>query len=114
MGLGRAEWRSRYKTVSRSWRNRPEYGHLAQKQAEARMEDLEGEAEFPVGKLGMSDVERAGSEPLRHEQASTEQLKEIILAAEDQCALGGIDRKRHAEGAAEILLEASRKAEELG
>src|SRR5262245_49809742 len=88
------------KAVERSWRDLPEYAQLAQEQVETRMEDLEGEAEFPIRKLGMSDVERAGSEPLRQEQAPAEQLEEIILAAEDQCAFAGIDRQRHEIGRA--------------
>src|SRR5206468_3562851 len=79
----RAERRSRSKAVGRSWRNLPEYGHLAQQQAETRVEDLQREAEFAVGKLGMGDVERAGSEPRRQEHAPAEQLEEIVFAAED-------------------------------
>src|SRR6516225_5555550 len=77
------------------------------------MEDLQCEAEFPVGKFGMSDIERAGSEPLRQAQTPTEQLKEIVLAAEDQRALAGIDRQRHADAAADIFFEASRTSEAL-
>src|SRR5262245_65813086 len=77
------------------------------------MEDLQREAEFSVGKLGVSDVERAGSEPGRKEQAPTEQLEEIVLAAEDQCAFAGIDRQRHADAAADIFLKASRTGEAL-
>src|SRR5262249_30962206 len=96
-----------------SWRNLPEYGHLAQEQAETRMEDLQREAEFRVGKLGVSDVERARSEPGRQEQAPTEQLEEIVLAAEDQCAFAGIDRQRHTDAAADIFLKASRTGEAL-
>src|SRR5262245_31665914 len=96
-----------------SWRNLPEYGHLEQEKAETRMEDLQREAEFRVGKLGVSDVERARSEPGRQEQAPTEQLEEIVLAAEDQCAFAGIDRQRHADAAADIFLKASRTGEAL-
>src|SRR5262249_36100771 len=109
----RAEQRSRSKAEGRSWRNLPEYGHLAQEQTGTRMEDLQREAELPVGKFGMGDIDRAGSEPLRQEQAPTEQLEEIFLAAEDQRAFAGMDRQRHAHAAADIFFEAGRTGEAL-
>src|SRR5262249_39195833 len=109
----RAEQRSKSKAKGRSWRNLPEYGHLAQEQTETRMEDLQGEAELPVGKFGMGDIDRAGSEPLRQEQAPTEQFKEIVLAAEDQRAFASMDRQRHADAAADIFFEAGRTGEAL-
>src|SRR5262249_47918702 len=77
------------------------------------MEDLQCEAEFPVGKFGMGDIERAGSEPFRQAQTPTEQLKEIVLAAKDQRAFAGIDRQRHADAAADIFFEAGRTGEAL-
>src|SRR5262245_34387572 len=104
----RAEQRSRSKVEGRSWRNLPEYSHLAQEQTETRMEDLQREAELPVGKFGMGDIDRAGSEPLRQEQAPTEQFEEIFLAAEDQRAVAGMDSQRHADAAADIFFEAGR------
>src|SRR5262249_9370896 len=77
------------------------------------MEDLQCEAELPVGKVGVGDIDRAGSEPLRQEQAPTEQFKEIVLAAEDQRAFAGIDSQRHADAAANVFFEASWTGEAL-
>src|SRR5262249_59074100 len=47
------------------------------------------------------------------EQAPTEQLEEIVLAAENQCAFAGVDRQCHADAAADIFLKASRTGEAL-
>ena len=78
------------------------------------MKNLQREAELAVGKVGMGDVERAGTEPRRQDEASSEELKEIALAAEDQRALAGIDGERHADPAADIFLKAGRAGEALG
>src|SRR5262249_20103669 len=109
----RAEQRSRSKAEERSWRNLLEYGHLAQEQTETRMEDLQCEAEFPVGKFGMRDLERSGSEPLRQAQTPAEQLKEIVFAGKAHPAFEGIARQRHAAAPPDIFLEAGRTGEAL-
>src|SRR5262249_61187442 len=75
------------------------------------MEDLQCEAGFPVGKVSMGDIDRAGSEPLRKAQAPTEQLEEIALAAEDQRAFAGMDRQRNAAAAADIFFWDGRPGE---
>src|SRR5262245_38587184 len=77
------------------------------------MENLQREAELAVGQLGVGDVEGARGQPFRQRETTTEKLDEVARAAEDQRAVAGVDGERHADAAADMLLEAGRTGEPL-
>ena len=91
----------------------PVHRHLADQQAEARMDDLQREAEPAVRHSAwVTSARRA--EPLRQEQAAAEQLQEVVPAAEDQRAFARMDGERHADAVADIFLKPGRAREALG
>src|SRR5215510_2484358 len=78
------------------------------------MDDLQREAEAPVGQLRMRHDGVAGREPGRQPPAPSEQLDKIILAAKDQRALTRPDSERHADAVTNIFFEAGGTRKALG
>src|SRR5262249_14813114 len=77
------------------------------------MDDLQGEAEPAVGKLGMGHAHGAGTQPGREDQPASAQLEEILLAANPQHAVADMERPRHADAIADIFLEPGGSREAL-
>src|SRR5258708_35201491 len=91
-----------------------EGGGLGNGEPQSWMNDLEGEQKTAVADLRMDDRQSAWRRPSRKEQPAPENLQEIAVAAEHQCALPHLDRQRHADPVADILLETGAAGEPLG
>ena len=86
-------------------------GGLTNEFAEARMNDLQREAERAAAEIGMGHGEIAGREPHRQRQSQRPDLQGIADAAKHQRFVLDRDTQRHADAVADIFFEPGRPGE---
>src|SRR5579862_1394302 len=90
-----------------------EFRDLADQGAKPRMGDVEGEGEPAPAELGMRDRQRAGCEDAGQGNAQAAEAQEIAHASEHERVVLDADAERHADPAADMLLQAGGPGEEL-
>src|SRR5262245_22656477 len=112
MPPSRSGWRSGSR-ASWSWMRLLEGGGLADEPAEPRVNNVELEQKAAVAELGVRNGECAGRRPCGQPQAKAAELHEIVRGTEDKGSRFDMDRERHADAKADVLLEPGRTREAL-